>query len=229
MKKLLSALVVVAVWQVAVAVQTGPGGIEGYVSDADGGVLPGVTVEVSSPAAPAQTVTTDARGRFVVRQLPAGQYQVGLSLTGFRTSRGSVSVRAGGTSAVTFQLAVGSLSETLTVRSPTPSPAQVPPPSPPPVTNTPIRVGGDIQEPLKIADVRPVYPAAAVAAGAEGDVVIEAVIGRDGAVSRARVLQGVPLLNVAALDAVRQWRYTPTRLNGQPVEVMATVTIRFVR
>src|SRR5262245_55547632 len=80
-----------------------------------------------------------------------------------------------------------------------------------------------------VQDVKPIYPAEASAAGAEGDVVIEAVIGRDGAVTSARVLQGVPLLNIPALDAVRQWKYTLTRLNGQPVDVMATVTIRFVR
>lgn len=75
----------------------------------------------------------------------------------------------------------------------------------------------------------PVFSPEADQAGAEGIVVIEAVIGRDGGVTSARVIQGVPLLNGAALAAVRQWQYTPTRLNGAPVEVLAAVTVRFVR
>ena len=226
--KLLSAQVAVALWQVPAAVQVGPGSIEGYVSDASGGVLPGVTIQVSSPGAPGQTVISNASGRFAVRQLVPGRYEVGLSLPGFHTSRGAVNVRAGNASAVTFQLAIGSLSESLMVQASAPAPAQ--PPAPPPTgPQTPIRVGGSIQEPRKVLNVQPIYPAAAAAAGAEGDVVIEAVIGRDGAVTSARVLQGVPLLNIPALDAVRQWKYTPTRLNGQPVDVMVTVTISFVR
>ena len=226
--KLLSALVAVALWQVPVAVQAGPGGIEGYVSDASGAVLPGVSVQVSSPSVPGQKIFSNASGRFNVAQLPAGAYQVDLSLPGFRTSRRSVNVRAGNTSAVTFQLAIGSLSESVTVSVAAAAPAPLPAP-PPTGQQTPIRVGGSIEVPRKVQDARPIYPAEAAAVGAEGDVVIEAVIGRDGDVTSARVLQGVPLLNAPALAAVRQWKYSPTRLNGQPVDVMATVTIRFVR
>jgi TonB family protein len=91
----------------------------------------------------------------------------------------------------------------------------------------PVRVGGDIKEPRRITSVAPVYPAIAQQAGVQGIVIIEAVIGTDGGVQSARVLRPVPLLDQAALDAVTQWRYTPTLLNGQPVPVIMTVTVTF--
>jgi protein TonB len=75
--------------------------------------------------------------------------------------------------------------------------------------------------------VLPVYPAAARAARLEGTVIIEAIIAADGTVRDARVLRSIPLLDRAALDAVRQWRYRPTTLNGTPVEVVMTVTLTF--
>lgn len=228
MKLAISLCVTLVVCQAVAGVQTRPGSIEGSVADTDGGLLPGVTVEVSSPSLPAaQTLTSDPRGRFTVSQLPAGDYQLSLGLSGFRTARGAVEVKPGAASAVTFQLAVGSLSEFVTVRSAMPAaPAQ---PAPQVAPTGPIRIGGSIQEPRKIKDVKPVFPPEADQAGAEGIVVIDAVIGLDGSVNSARVIQGVPLLNNAALTAVRQWQFTPTRLNGRPIEVLATVTVRFVR
>jgi protein TonB len=175
----------------------------------------------------AQTLTSDPRGRFNVSQLAAGDYQLSLRLSGFRAARGAVEVKPGATSAVTFQMAVGSISEFVTVRSSMPvAPAQ---PAPQVASTGPIRVGGSIQEPRKIKDVKPLFPPEADKAGAEGIVVIDAVIGQDGSVNSARVIQGVPLLNDAALTAVRQWQFTPTRLNGRPIDVLATVTVRFVR
>jgi periplasmic protein TonB len=102
-----------------------------------------------------------------------------------------------------------------------------PPPPPPARIDTPIRPGGDIKPPEKIRDVAPIYPPIAQAAHAQGTVIIEAVIGVDGRVQDARVLRSAPLLDEAALAAVRQWLYTPTRLNGQPVSVVMTVTVRF--
>ena len=102
-----------------------------------------------------------------------------------------------------------------------------PAPSPAPKITTPVRVGGVIAPPAKIHDVAPVYPAIAQAARVQGVVIIQATIGVDGAVVDASVLKSVPLLDQAALDAVRQWRYTPTRLNGEPVAVVMTVTVNF--
>jgi protein TonB len=91
----------------------------------------------------------------------------------------------------------------------------------------PIRVGGDIKEPKKIKDVKPEYPEAAKAAGIQGIVIIEAIIGTDGSVNEAKVLRPVPELDRAAIDAVMQWKYTPTLLNGEPVAVIMTVTVTF--
>jgi periplasmic protein TonB len=101
------------------------------------------------------------------------------------------------------------------------------PPPPPAVPNFPRRVGGVIKQPQKIRDVPPVYPPLALAAHIEGMVVIEAVIGPDGMVKNATLLRSIALLDQAALDAVRQWQFTPTLLNGQPVPVIMTVTVRF--
>jgi TonB family protein len=91
----------------------------------------------------------------------------------------------------------------------------------------PVRVGGDIKVPAKIQDVKPVYPPEALAAKVQGIVILEAVVGVDGAVEKARVLRSVPGLDQAAIDAVQQWRFTPTLLNGAPVPVIMTVTVNF--
>lgn len=93
----------------------------------------------------------------------------------------------------------------------------------------PMRIGGSIKEPRKIRHVPPVFPADAVAAGVEGTVVLTAVLGKDGAVREVAVVTGVPVLNDAALNAVRLWVFTPTLLNGVPVEVAMTVTVNFTR
>jgi protein TonB len=100
------------------------------------------------------------------------------------------------------------------------------PPAPPPVTG-PVRVGGGIKEPRKLKDVRPEYPAIAREARVQGLVMIETLIDTQGRVSEAKVVRGIPLLDQSALDAVRQWVFTPTLLNGVPVEVIMTVTVTF--
>lgn len=98
---------------------------------------------------------------------------------------------------------------------------------PPPRAAAPIRLGLSLKRPVKILDVSPVYPEAARLARVEGLVVIEAVIGPTGDVVDARVLRSTPLLDEAALAAVRQWRYTPTLLSGVPMSVILTVTVNF--
>ena len=92
-----------------------------------------------------------------------------------------------------------------------------------------IRVGGQVRPPLRIKDVAPVYPAIAQSARVAGDVVIEATIDEEGKVADARVVKSVPLLDQAALDAVRQWEYRPSLLNGVPTAVVTTVTVKFTR
>ena len=99
--------------------------------------------------------------------------------------------------------------------------AELPPPQ------KPVRVGGDILPPRKVRDVAPRYPAVAQQARIEGMVIIEAVIGVDGHVQSARSMRAAPFLEEAALEAVRQWVFTPTRLNGIAVPVVMTVTVDF--
>jgi TonB family protein len=92
-----------------------------------------------------------------------------------------------------------------------------------------VRPGGRIMEPKKIKDVKPIYPAIAQTARVSGPVTIEATIGADGKVVDATVVKSIPMLDQAALDAVEQWEYLPTMLNGTPVPVRVTVTVNFTR
>ncbi len=98
------------------------------------------------------------------------------------------------------------------------------PPRPPP---TRIRQGGNVQQAMLLVQIKPVYPPLAKQARIQGVVILEAVIGKDGAVSEIKVINGHPLLQQAAIDAVSQWKYKPTLLNGEPVEVVTTVTVNF--
>ena len=109
-----------------------------------------------------------------------------------------------------------------------------PPPPPPPTVRpadrpapAPVRLRSGVQGPTKIKDVPPEYPRIAQAARVQGVVIIEATIGPTGRVQDERILRSIPLLDAAALEAVRQWEYTPTLLNGMPVAVLMTITVNF--
>jgi protein TonB len=91
----------------------------------------------------------------------------------------------------------------------------------------PVRVGGEIREPAKIRHVAPAYPDVAIRANVQGSVVLECTVSPMGKVTTVTVVRGVPLLNEAAMAAVKQWIYTPTLRDGVPVPVIMTVTVRF--
>ena len=112
----------------------------------------------------------------------------------------------------------------MTPVAPTPPPL---PPPPPIIKAEPIRQGGKVQAANLIHQVNPIYPPLARQARVQGVVVMEAVISKEGSIESLRVVTGHPLLNQAALDAVKQWKYRPTLLNGEPVEVITTVTVTF--
>jgi protein TonB len=97
----------------------------------------------------------------------------------------------------------------------------------PPPKQEPVKVGGTIRNPMKLRGSDPVYPTIAQAARVQGIVILEATLSADGRVTNARILRSVPLLDQAALDAVRTWEYTPTMLNGVAVPVIMTVTVTF--
>jgi len=109
-------------------------------------------------------------------------------------------------------------------------PKQEPPePSPQlvPATRAPLRVGGKVQAAKIVRQVTPVYPPIAKQTHTSGIVRLEAVISRSGSIESLQVMSGHPLLTQAALDAVRQWVYRPTLLNGQPVEVLTQIEVNF--
>jgi protein TonB len=81
--------------------------------------------------------------------------------------------------------------------------------------------------PAKTKHVAPVYPPIAQSARVQGVVITRLVIGEDGKVQDARILRSIPLLDQAAIDAVRQWEFMPTLLNGSPVPVLMTATVQF--
>jgi TonB family protein len=117
--------------------------------------------------------------------------------------------------------------------------APPPPPPPPPARPRPprttspsapveaLRVGGSIEEPRKLRNVNPVYPPDAIQARVQGVVILECTISPTGKVAQVKPLRGIPLLTEAAIEAVKQWEYTPTTLNGVAVPVIMTVTVNF--
>jgi protein TonB len=102
------------------------------------------------------------------------------------------------------------------------------PPPPPPPPPAPIRVGGDVKEPRRIKGSPPVYPKIAQAAKVQGMVILEATITKEGDVKDIKVLRPQPMgMTEAAVEAVKQWKYTPPLLNGTPVDVIMTVSVNF--
>jgi protein TonB len=100
---------------------------------------------------------------------------------------------------------------------------------PPPKAAAPARIkqGGQVTAAAIITQTRPLYPALARQARIQGNVVLHAIIDKEGKVAQLEVISGHPLLVQSALDAVKQWRYKPTQLNGDPVEVDTTITVTF--
>jgi len=103
-----------------------------------------------------------------------------------------------------------------------------PAPPPSPVSpQTPVRLHDGMRPPRKLVHVDPVYPRIAQQTHVEGTVILDTVIDVDGHVTSVRVLRSIPLLDQAAIDAVKDWTFTPTLLNGVPVPVALTVTVKF--
>lgn len=107
------------------------------------------------------------------------------------------------------------------------APAPTPPRPTPAAHKGPYRVGGKVQAPRLIRQVQPEYPPLAKQARIQGDVVIDSVIDTQGRVTEMKVVSGSPLLVQSAIQALGQWRYHPTLLNGQPVAVDMLVTVHF--
>ena len=107
------------------------------------------------------------------------------------------------------------------------APPPPPPPPPPKPKATVARVGGNVQASKLINQPKPVYPPLAKAARVQGTVKFQATIGKDGKIENLQLLGGPPLLVQAAMQAVQQWTYQPTLLNGDPVDVITTIDVNF--
>ena len=122
--------------------------------------------------------------------------------------------------------------ETRTLGGFIPNIVAAPPPPRPPVDtrntpSAPVPVGGDVQMAMVVRKVIPIYPAIARTAGISGVVRLIGTIGKDGRIENLQVVSGHPMLARAALEAVQQWIYKPTLLNGMPVEVIAPIEVNF--
>jgi TonB family protein len=208
------------------AEQNAPLPLAGSVYDSSGAVLPAVELTIEDTRQVRLQATTDSAGRFEFPSVQPGAYVIEAAIAGFRPLRQAIELRNARDWDRAITLQVGDVQETIAVRAQripgqrSPSSTQGP---------QPIRVGGNVRAPRKQLDVHPVYPATMRDAGREGVVPMEAIIGRDGSVVSVRVVsaQVHPDFAMAAVDAVRQWRFDPTLLNGVPVEVVMTVSVEF--
>jgi TonB family protein len=200
--------------------------LSGVIYDPSGAVLPGVELTIEGSGQARWVAVTGPAGQFEVPGIDAGRYVLQASLAGFRPLRDEFELRQEKDWDRAMTLQIGDVRESIAVSVPRTNAASSPQASASP---QPVKVGGNLRTPRKLKDVRPVYPPAMSEAGREGVVPIEAVIGRDGLVHSARVLSANvhPDFAVAAIDAVRQWRFEPTLLNGVPAEVTMTVSVAF--
>jgi TonB family protein len=220
--------------------------LSGTLTDQTNAVLPNVAVNVANAAAQTRhEVRTDRTGHFELPGLPDGEYQLSIDEPGFKAVRETITI-AGRDVTRPFQLSLGELHETLSIRAG----ADAPRPNPDlraaaarayvaertrkvaercaAGAATADAVGGNILQPLKVADFKPRYPEALQAAKVGGVVTLEALIGTDGSVRDVQLLSGDLELGAAAAEAIRQWEFSPTYLNCTPVEVRMGVTANFV-
>jgi TonB family protein len=201
--------------------------LTGIVYDVSGGVLPGVKLTLEGAGGVAWQTETGSDGRFAFPPVEPGRYGFELRLIGFRSLRHEVELRSAQDWDRAITLQVGELVETVSVQA---TRVEAPPAAAPQMpTPQLVRVGGNIKAPSKTVHVSPIYPASMRNAGREGRVSIDAIIDTDGRVLAARVMGAHthPDFADAALEAVRQWLFTPTLLNGIPVEVRMTVRVHF--
>jgi len=202
--------------------------ISGKVIDPSGAVIPGVLVKIKGDRTEL-SATTDATGAFAFPQaLPEG-YRLEASLPGFKTNVITFRLEPGTTWRENVYLSLAGLNTSVEVSASRPTPVPSPATTLPPGKAPPLRVGGDISQAQLIYQQKPQYPAAARAAGLQGEILIQAIIGRDGSVMNPVVVNGNvdAGLAQAALQAVSQWRYKPAMLNAQPVEILTTISVNF--
>jgi TonB family protein len=207
--------------------------LSGVVRDQLGGTIPKVTVTLTNTQNGAKyEIKSDAEGAFEFVGVPSGNYTLSTSAPGFKATVDPLQIAAGQTIRRSVQLDVGALQETLMVVDGS-GPWQTGPAQPNFSNNATETCAaqpnsGGIKPPKKVRDVKPMYPGSLKGSGLEGKVNLKATIGLDGAVTTIETVDATnPDFDMAAQEAVRQWRFTPTLLNCVPVEVTMNVAIAF--
>ena len=206
--------------------QSGSAALFGTVQDPSGAYIADCVVLVRNTANNKRELTrTDPSGEFRFAALPAGSYRLEVSKPGFRLFlQDGLVLQSGSAQQVSASLQVGSISESMTVAGTGPS-------APKAKAQTPsrIRIGGSVQAAKLVNQVRPIYPQQMKDQGIQGSVLLDAVIGVDGRIVNVEPVNSLvhPDLVQSAIDAVRQWEYEPTYLNGNPIEVQTSITINY--
>jgi TonB family protein len=224
----LACALVLPVALVTVHAQAGRGTLAGVVQDASREHVPGCEVRIKNlDGKNEEAANASIYGKFEFANIPVGRYAVEARSQGFAVGKAEVLVEAGRRAEVVVTLPLGQISESMTIRGTRPAPAADAPKRAVQVIRG-LRVGGNVQAAKLIKQVHPVYPEELKQQGITGTVMLRAVISTAGEPLNPEVVNTVdPGLARAALDAFRQWRYQPTLLNGEPVEVVTTVTMRF--
>jgi TonB family protein len=201
------------------------GNFTGTIYDASGAVVPNATVIVTDANNKSIEMSSSAAdGQFGFKSLPAGEYTVKVMKPGFEVYRDpDVTLKVGESRTLDVHLKVGTLSDSVEVQaaghgqSGSAAPAKR------------VKLGGEIEASKIITKVQPIYPEAAKAAGVKGTVNLHAIIGMDGVPLSLQVVNTDvnPDLARASIEAVSKWRYSPTLLNGQPIEVDTNITVLF--
>jgi TonB family protein len=211
------------------------GSISGIIVDPTGALVARAKVTtVNTDTGSTMTKVTDNTGSYSFSPMPPGPYNVEVEAKGFmRMLQENVQVKAGQTFGLNFRLRVGAANESLTVAGKPAAVVPPPPPPPPPVAAPagkpvgPVRVSSGTMAGMAISQPVPVYPDEAKAQHVQGVVVLRARISKEGTVKDVQVVSGPPPLIVSAIDAVRQWKYKPYLLNGEPTEVDTTININY--
>lgn len=202
------------------------GTLWGIVTDPSGAVIPNATVQANNlDAHTTETTVSNAAGEYSLKSVPTGHYTLEAMVPGFKVfRRNDVVLNANDTQRLDVHMDIGNINERLEVIGKKPASQAVQPVAVP----HRIRVGGNVAAAKLVSRVELVYPEYAQQQGIEGTVLLQAIISKEGNVMSLSVVNTADSdLARAATTAVQQWHYQPTLLNGQPVEVVTTVTVDF--
>jgi TonB family protein len=206
------------------------GKFTGAIFDISDATVPNATIVMTNHKANTVDMTvSDAEGNFVFKALPAGEYEMKVLKPGFAAYRApQVVLESDHDLTVNAKLQMGDVTETVDVKAEGPAKPAAPETLEKQKAMR-IRIGGNVEAAKLVTKVQPIYPASAKERGAQGSVLLHAIVSKDGRPLSMQVLNSQidPELARAAVEAVSQWRYQPTLLNGEPVEIDTTIAVNF--